>query len=180
MKNLKEGDIIFLTKRDWEWYKFWDLRGILSNLISYFSKSEIVHSAIIYRKVGCTECLRVAEMEKNGKITWKLEDYINKYKKRAIVAYNPIIIIGNGLEDYNNQMHSSVIKYDYFNLFVVQLIKSLFKQSIGKETKHKNICSEFVARSYNLLVGKKYFKNSEWINPSELYEYINWKKEKLK
>jgi len=177
MNNIKPGDIIFLTKRDWKWYKFWDYRGAISTGIAIFSKDKLsmedvpVHTAIVYERDGT---LKVAEMDKE-KETESLSLYLNKYKGRIIIKSSPIQIHGKRLEIFNNNAHFSHYRYDYSNLFIYQVIKELTGKFIGRNTKYKQICSEFVARKYNLYVNNRYFKEPEEISPKDVWDLTsNW------
>lgn len=172
---MKTGSIIFLTKRDFSFSYRW----LLSYLIAFFSKnkkqklSEVkVHAAIIYEYKG-NLCVR--DIDKFGDEHISLYKYIDMYKNRIEIYEYPYNISTKLIEVFNHSCKTTKIVYDYKNLLIFQLIKSIFNIFVGRNTSIMRTCSEDTARQFNIL--KHIFELPEQITPNELFSKVNgWKK----
>lgn len=175
---MNPGNIILLKRRKFK--HVFDIRFYLSYLIAYFTKTSnqllddvVVHCAIIYQSNNETF---VRDMDKKGNEPYTINQYRKIYGNRMEIKINPHNLYNEILiKKFSDECENLDVKYDYFNLLFFQLIKSMFHKFIGKETKTKRICSEDVARIYNVL-NPYFFLKPEEITPNELSEYISyWK-----
>lgn len=173
--KVKEGDIIYLTKRKWNKWHFWDYRGFLSYTIAKVTDSDKVHTAIVYKDEGW----RVSEMESVGNINYTLKEYIDKYKDRIIYTQNPFYFNKLFKSRFNSHIINTKIKYDYSNLLLFQVFKAVFNRGIGRSTLNKNICSEYVAREYNVL-NPGFFVGAEHLTPADIWNRTKWKTLKVR
>ena len=170
---MKEGNIIFLTRRKIK--NILDYRGIISYLISLFSKTynstidtTKTHCAIIYTY---NDKFMVRDMDMTGTVNYTLEEYLEVNKDRGIVIIdNPFCTCNGTKDDFNRSCRELKINYDYNNLLFFQIIKSIFRIFVGKDTVTKRICAEDVMRQFNI-IQKVFTKPEEW-NPNELYNKI--------
>jgi hypothetical protein len=170
---MKEGNIVFLTKRKIK--NILDYRGIISYLISLFSNKSFnnldvikSHCAIIY---SYNDVFMVRDMDMIGTVNYTLEEYLIKYGDRnPVIIINPFCTCNGTKEEFNNSCRELKINYDYNNLLFYQIIKSIFRIFVGKDTITKRICSEDVMRQFNII--QKVFNNPEELNPNELYNKI--------
>ena len=165
---MTEGSIIFLSRR-----KGISFRAFVSYLIACFStknREEVdrvpVHTAIVFRWRGE---LHVRDMDYNGNNFLPLEEYRKKYAGRGRVKINPYdadVMVFNLNCRYNHA------EYDFLNLLLFQVVKSIFGVFIGKNTIRYRICSEDCARMFNKI--KPIFRNPEALTPTNLDEMISW------
>ena len=171
---VKEGDIIFLTKRSIK-PKY---RIFVSYMIALLTKQPgekikdvKVHSSIIYSNGGV---LSVRDMDKNGDMHYTIGKYKQLYGDRLEVkahCYKPSL---DTLKKFNSSCRDFKVKYDYKNTFLYQVIRRLFGVFINDPTRYKRMCAEDAQRQFNLIEG--IFYNPEKTNPNELYHVIShWK-----
>ena len=171
--NMKEGNIIFLTRAKGSW---WNWRVVLTWITASLSTREISkvdtvlnHTAIIFRKENQ---LFVRDMDVKGNSTIELFDYFKLYKGRITIKQSPFKFDKTRLEYFNTECYYNEADYDYFNLLFFQLIKTFFGFFIGKNTIRHRTCSEDVARMFNVLKSN-YFKKPEQITPGEIDKFTN-------
>ena len=153
--------IIFLSKRVLSLHPL----SWVSNLIAFFTKSDITHTATVYYRNNVPY---VREMGFWGVSRMPYENYIKKYEKRIF----GIKIIENfaNFEKYNYACDNYFTRYDYTSLFM-QIIESIFVNFTWKNTEYKRTCSEDSARMINIL-NPEFFKNPETETPVSLYEKL--------
>lgn len=171
---MKEGDIIFLTKRSANpWYRIFISKGI-----THFTKlknqalTEVkVHSAIIYNDLGV---LKVRDMDKNGDNHYSLVEYYNKFKDRIEIKETPYLFSPEIKLIFNYSCKNTHVKYDFVNTFVYQIIKRLTGRILFKDTTWTRMCAEDVQTEFNKL--RYTFSTPEITNPNNLFELIkHWK-----
>jgi len=166
---MKEGDIIFVTRRHDN-----DFRGFISKGIAVLTKHKgqdiedvKVHSAIIYKSKGV---LMVRDMDKHGDEHYTLKKYTELFHDRMEIVNMNHNASQEKIVWFNNNCMNNKVKYDYVNTFVFQLVKSLTKKFIGKQSVYHRMCAEDVQRQYNIL--DDVFKTPEYTNPNELYKIV--------
>ncbi|MCB1712312.1 MAG: hypothetical protein KDH96_07510 [Candidatus Riesia sp.] len=136
---------------------------LVSKLIKLFTKSKYSHTATI---VMCWGQPYVIDVQNNGVQPKPLEYWLKKYKYKFIIARHPQLIKPE--DQYARQAFAkvSVNKYDYISLLFIHPIYALtgIWLAKGDPDRRKDICSEYVARLYDLKSPEKY-------TPKDMYNY---------
>lgn len=172
---MKEGDIIFLTRRKYKpYYRIFISCGIalVTRKKGQTYDDVKVHSAIIYKYKGV---LFVREMEKHGDEHSTLEKYKEIYGGRMEIKESPVHFSVSKYNSFNRSCRELHVEYDYNNTFVYQILRKVFKFFRFKNTVMQRMCAEDAQRQYNLL-SPGFFKTPEKTSPNELYyKILNWK-----
>jgi len=162
-KNLKEGSVIFITRRP---FKFFSFRAWLSLLIEKF-QGKVTHTAIVYKSPDGN--MMVREMEKDGNIKIDLITYLKEYENRIYGIYEETKK-SERLEVFNGYCHNQRSEYDFVNLLLKQPLKDI--TDIKLNSPLKRICSEDTARCYNVLFPNT-FTDVESTQPSDVYATLS-------
>jgi len=175
---MKAGNIVFLTERKKKPY----YRILISKGIALFTKypnqkleDVKVHAAIIYNYKGI---FYVRDMDKDGDDHYTIDKYFEKYKGRIEIKINPFLTTTAILNKFNNSCRNTKVKYDFWNTFFFQIIKTITGKFIGKKTSLHRMCAEDARTQFNIL--KNIFSDLEGVNPNafhnEIMDWEIWKK----
>lgn len=149
-EKLKTGDILHCHGKGW-----------LSNVISWFTKSYITHSAVVVEVWGQ---VYVIDAQSNGVNPKPLEAWLKKYKYDIIVARPKVGPKDPRTFSIKAFMKVGLTGYDYKSLIIKQPWSIINKRwQINKDDHSKMICSEYVAWLYQI---EKPYR----ITPAKLYD----------
>ncbi len=169
------GNVIFLTRQSID--KGFNYHYILGKIIAKFTRDKgqslddtYVHTAIMYKRNDGE--LMVRDMASKGDEHIPFVEYHDLYRDRITVVNPKFKLSEFKSSEFNESCANLHVTYDYKNLLIYQLMKSVWDKVKYKKTFYQRICSEDVARQLNILIGDK-LKNPESITPNELYKLIN-------
>lgn len=150
--KMKTGDILHCSRNT-----------LVSRLIMWFTKGKYSHTAVA---VECWGQIYIVDAQSDGVQPKPLEHWIKKYKYKVIVARPR-----TGPKDPKTFCikafsRVSVQKYDMVSLLLVHPIYAITGKWLAKgdPNRRADICSEYVARLYNI-------EDPYKMTPKKMYDY---------
>jgi hypothetical protein len=145
--DLRTGDILHCKSK-----------GLISFLISFFTKSDITHTALFISVWGEPF---IIDAQKDGVNLRPFDEWLKKYNYTYIVS-RPIGIEEKSLA-FKAMKKLGITGYDYVSLLLKYPIHFIFKKWL-KNSEQKMYCSEYVAWVLDI-------ENYERLSPVDLYDY---------